>query len=222
MKLKHPAQYTPAIVDAALTRLEGVTGTLLDPFAGPGQSLPRLVAPGRKVVGLEIEKPWADFGAPLVRHADSTCMVLRTHSVSAIFTSPAYGNRFADHHRAKDASTRRSYTHDLRTMLDDPDYSLHKSNAGLWLFGPEYQALHALVWSECTRVAKSGCIFLLNASDFIRSGERVRVTAWHLQMLRKLGWVKRWQKRIITPRMRHGQNSAARVEGEMLYELVKP
>lgn len=222
VKLKHPAQYTPAIVDAAIKRLDGVTGTLLDPFAGPGQHLPRLMAPGRKVIGYEIEKPWADFGAPLVQCVDSTHMPRAARSVQAIFTSPAYGNRFADHHNAMDASTRRSYTHDMRTMLDDPAYALDTNNGGLYLFGTaHYHALHHAVWSECTRVAEPGAIFLLNVSDFIRNGQRVRVQEWHLRMLKQLGWMRTWRKCIRTPRMRHGQNGAARVDGEMLYELVK-
>lgn len=223
MKLKHPAQYTPAIVDAAIKRLDGVTGTLLDPFAGPGQHLARLKAPGRKVIGYEIEKPWADFGDPFVQCVDSTLMPRTARSIAAIFTSPAYGNRFADHHNACDASTRRSYTHDMRTMLEDPSYQLDPDNAGLYLFGTdEYADLHRAVWAECTRVAAPGCIFLLNASDFIRKGARVRVTKWHLDVLKELGWVRGWQKRINTPRMRYGANGGARISGETLYELRKP
>lgn len=223
MKLRHPAQYTPAIVDAAIKRLDGVTGVLLDPFAGPGQHLPRLVAPGRKVVGYEIEKPWADFGAPHVFRVDSTRMPRNAGTIQAIFTSPAYGNRFADHHNAKDASTRRSYTHDMRTMLDDQSYSLDANNAGLYLFDTVgYADLHRAVWGECTRVAQPGCVFLLNASDFIRNGKRVRVTKWHLDLLKQLGWVRGWQKRINTPRMRYGANGGARISGETLYELRKP
>lgn len=222
MKLKHPAQYSPAIVDAAIKRLDGVTGVLLDPFAGPGQHLPRLTAPDRAVVGYEIEKPWADLGKPYVRCVDSTKMPRPDGSVNMIFTSPAYGNRFADHHDARDASTRRSYTHDMRTMLDDPSYSLDANNAGLYLFDTVgYADLHRAVWGECTRVAESGSILLLNVSDFIRHGKRVRVTQWHLRVLRQLGWASTWRKCIRTPRMRHGQNGAARVDGEMLYELVK-
>jgi SAM-dependent methyltransferase len=223
--IKHPAQYSPKIVDLMVARLAAVRGTVLDPFAGPGQHLPLFEhppnLPKRKVIGLEIEQPWVDAGAPLVQQADSTAMPLRAKSVSAIITSPVYGNRMSDHHRARDNSERRSYTHDIREQTGDPDYELDPCNAGKMAYGREYQVIHAEVYRECWRVARPGCVFLLNVSDFIRKGERVPSAIWHLATCIAIGWNWHDATRIETPRMRRGQNGAARVDCEWVYELWK-
>ena len=105
-KPKHPAAFTPAIVDLMVERLEGIRGTIIDPFAGLGLYLPRFVGPGRKVIGYEIEQPWVDAGgaatAGLMRQGDSTKLPHRTGTVAGIFTSPTYGGRFADSHKARE------------------------------------------------------------------------------------------------------------------------
>jgi DNA modification methylase len=221
-KVNHPAQFSQVIRDRVLELLDGRRGLLLDPFAGPGQSLPLFVAPGRKVLGYEIEKPWADAGAPLVQCVDSTKMPLRKHSVSTIVTSPVFGNRFADHHNAKDTSRRRSYTHDMRMQTGNLGYELDPSNAGRLPYGPEYEQLHRAVWRECWRVAKPGAMFLLNVSDFVRGGQVVNVSLWHLATCVSIGWEWVNADRIVTPRLRHGANSEARVsEGEWLFQLRK-
>lgn len=224
-KTKHPAQFTPAIVDAIVERLGDRRGLLLDPFAGPGRALPRFVAPGRTVRGIELEKAWSQAGAPLVRWGDSTRTGMRARSVATFVTSCTYGNRFADHHKAKDGSTRRSYTHDLRAMLDDPDYELDANNTGLYLFGAKagkYESLHEAVWAEMTRIARDDALFLLNVSDFYKGDVLQEVVQWHIETLGALGWKPQWHVSIATPRMRYGANSAKRVDSEQLIEFHLP
>lgn len=104
---KFPARYSREVVDAMLPRLEGVRGTIVDPFAGQGSSLPRFAAKGRKVVGIEIEYPNVEAGnangaGGLLEHGDATRLRFRKASVAAVFTSCAYGNRFADSHKAQE------------------------------------------------------------------------------------------------------------------------
>lgn len=248
-KLKHPAQYTPAIIDKVVELLDGRRGLLIDPFAGPGLSLHRLVAPRRRVVGIELEQPWVDAGSELVQQGDATALPFRTKSVSTIVTSPCYGNRFSDHHKATEKCracngtglvgssqirecmecagqgvrdhTRRSYTHDLRAMTGDSNYELAVTNAGRMGFGDAYEALHRKVWAECWRVARPGARFYLNVSDFIRKDQRVPVASWHVRVVEAAGfdWLRAWN--IPTPRFGHGQNREARVDGEWLFEFGK-
>lgn len=233
----HPAKFTPAVVDVILERLGDRGGTLLDPFAGTGLQLARFVAPRRRVIGVEIEQPWVDegnlmmLGTPaegILRQGDSTCLDLRARSVSTIVTSCAYGNRFADRHRARDTSDRRSYTHDIRNTTGDLDYELAPTNTGRWHeHEAEYWDLHERVWSEVTRVAKPGTLLFLNVSDFERTrkvggvkiAERVPVTFLHLDTLINLGWDWTWGTMVPTPRMRRGQNGDRRVDGEWVHEL---
>lgn len=231
--------FTPAIVDLMVERLADVRGTVLDPFAGPGLSLHRFVGPRRRVIGFEIEEPWVDYGnraeakrtaissnglvpEPMLRCVDSTKMPLRAKSIAAIITSPVYGNRMSDHHHARDASERRSYTHDIRTMTGDDEYELDENNVGQMSYGYKYQHLQRRVYAECLRVIKPGGPFLLNVSDFIRDGQRVDASVWHVATCVALGWEWRDATRVQTPRMRRGQNHAARVDGEWVIELRKP
>jgi tRNA G10 N-methylase Trm11 len=76
-------------------------------------------------------------------------------SIDAIVTSPTYGNRLADHHRASDPLLRRSYTHDLGRPL-------HSENSGAMQWGDAYRAFHRRAWAEAVRVLKPGGRFVLN------------------------------------------------------------
>lgn len=221
-KIKHPAQYSPPIIEKIIELIDGRTGLLIDPFAGPGQSLHQLVGPRRRVVGIEIEQPWVDAGSDLVRQGDACALPFRAKSVNTIVTSPVYGNRFSDHHQARDTSSRRSYTHDIRRQVGTVDYELAPANAGRYQFGSiEYESLHRAAWAECWRVARPGALFLLNVSDFYRRGARVRVASWHVRVVEAAGfdWVNGWL--IPTRRMGHGENRDARADGEWLYAFTK-
>jgi hypothetical protein len=128
---------------------------------------------------------------------------------------PPYGNRYADHHDAKDASRRRSYTHDLGRTL-------HPNNSGQLQWGPEYRTFHARAWTQAVRVLCPGGRFVLNISDHIRNHERQHVTDWHVQTLTKLGLQEIARTDIPTKRMRYGENADARPDAEHVITFEKP
>ena len=103
----------------------------------------------------------------------------------AICTSPTYGNRMADSHKAKDKSKRNTYTHVLGRQLN-------KNNSGQMQWGDEYRSLHERVYHECQRVLKPNGIFVLNMKNHIRNGEEIDVTSWHKKVLIGIGfdWLK--------------------------------
>lgn len=257
-KPRFPAHYTPAVIDLMLPRLEGIRGTWVDPCAGVGLSLPRFVGKGHRVVGIEIEQPNVDAGFPttsgLIEQGDSTQLHhrFRRGTVAAFFTSLAYGNRFADKHKAQERCSacrkasgppgrigrakcakcdgtgrrnhsRRGYTHDIRALTGDPDYQLHPNNAGGEHFGPRFQEIHTEILTSCLDVARPGAPLLLNVSDFIRDDEIVHVVTWHLITAQAVGWL--WEDADPipnTPRMRFGANREARVDREWLLCFRKP
>jgi hypothetical protein len=59
--------------------------------------------------------------------------------------------------------------------------------------------------------------FILNISDRIRNRRIKPVSEWHLSALRNLGFELRDRTLVPTPRIRHGQNHEARVEGEWVF-----
>ena len=132
-----------------------------------------------------------------------------------VVTSPAYGNRMADHHNAQDGSKRSTYRVGLGTELDD-------HNSGRMQWGSEYQKLHRMVWYACWRVLRPGGWMLLNCKDHIRAGERAAVTAWHINYLQSIGFVLGSIAAVATPSMRFGSNSDKRVgDGELIVAFRK-
>lgn len=224
MTVKHPAKYSKAILQALDTHLSTAArhypgATVLDPFAGTGL-IHQFHSYGLNTVGVEIEPEWASVH-PRTIVGDALCLPFRRASVYMVVTSPTYGNRYSDSHTARDGSVRRSYTHDLRAVTGDPSRTLHPNNSGAMPFGPKYKQFHTLAWSEVWRVLEPGGIFLLNVSDFVKNYEVVPVAAWHITTLESIGFTKKWTVAIPTPRMRHGANSKARVEHELLVILRK-
>ena len=97
-------------------------------------------------------------------------------TIDAICTSPTYGNRMADHHKARDAAAPH-----LPAVLGRP---LTPGNSGALQWGDgiaermSTTALHVAVWTECRRVLKPGGIFVLNVKDHIRGGVLQEVSNW--------------------------------------------
>lgn len=213
---KHPAPYSPSVIEAMTQlviaeshRLDKPVEKLriLDPMAGVGRVHE---IPG-KTVGIEIEPEWAEMH-PKTRIGDATHLPYPKARFDVIAVSPAYGNRFADHHDAKDGSERRGYTHDLgRQLTPGSSGNLH--------WGPAYRELHELAWRETTRVLTPDGLFILNVSDFIAKGKRVPVSGWHLCWLMSNGYHLESAQTVNTRRMRKGQNHAARVDGELIFAL---
>lgn len=174
-EIKHPAKYTDSLLPIFEKMLNGCK-SVLDPFAGTGKihSLPY------DTTGLEIEKEWADMHKKTIL-GDATKMPFDNCFFDAICTSPTYGNRMADSHKAKDDSKRNTYTHVLGRDLSE-------NNSGKMQWGDEYKKLHILVWKECFRVLKNNGIFILNFKNHIRKGKLVDVFSWHVSELLKIGF----------------------------------
>jgi hypothetical protein len=206
MTVTHPAKFSAPIMDL-LTELladrDRFPGTILDPFAGTG----RIHELGRDDThGLEIEAEWSDMH-PRTVVGDATDTGMTGHVIGTICTSPAYGNRFADPYDGRDGSRRHTYRIALGRPLTD-------GNGGALQWGTAYQRLHRLAWMEAARILRPGGRLILNISDHIRKGDRVYVTAWHMETLGRLGFAREEYHRVETARQRHGANGDARVDHE--------
>ncbi len=133
--------------------------------------------PHLDIIGIEIEPEWAALSSG-IRVGNALALDLPTASVDAVVTSPAYGNRMADHHNARDGSPRHTYRHALGRPL-------HPQNAGALQWGPgkagdAYRAFHARAWREARRVLRPGGLLILNLKNHIRVGCEQDVTFWHI------------------------------------------
>jgi hypothetical protein len=152
------------------------SGIVVDPFAGTGR-IHELATDERQTVGIEIEAEWADKHAHTI-HGDAleVMQAMEPGSVDAIATSPTYGNRMADHHEAKDDSTRLTYKHTLGHDLAD-------TNSGAMQWGDEYRAFHLQAWTDAKAALRSGGTFTINIKNHVRDGVVQRVVEWHIETL---------------------------------------
>lgn len=245
---KHPAKYSEPIVDrlrvlvqAEKRRVLGRTHdgplTVLDPFAGVGR-IHRLAyggpGPGRiQTVGIECEAEWAACHEQTV-HADAFAWLRAYNRTNAVLnsvamdrppvgfdivaTSPTYGNRFADHHNARDGSRRRSYTHDL-------GHELHPNNSGQFHWGPRYWAFHTEAWRLVYGALRPGGLFLLNVSDFYRQRKLVHAIEWHRGAAMAAGFLSAGSDALIATSRLLGvgaEATSARATHEVVLKLRKP
>lgn len=147
--VKHPAAYSPGVLDAfddLLCERFPDGARLLDPFAGTGRihllsSDPRFNL-RYNTVGIELEPEWAAMH-PATIVGDATALPFPDHSFEMAATSPSYGNRMADHHEARDGSYRRTYRHVLGRPLNP------NNSGGMQWGGPPT--------ASCTRRRGASC-----------------------------------------------------------------
>ena len=210
---KHPATYSNNFIPIFAELLIGCEN-VLDVFAGVGKlALIKEHGYSGKVVCNELEPEWANTSTYAVdewRIGDAASMLwANDSSFDAICTSPTYGNRMADHHYAKDASKRITYTHFLGRPLDE-------RNTGRMQWGAEYCNKHIEVYRECKRVLKSEGLMIVNISDHIRQKRVVNVAEWHKSTLSLLGFTPIKDIIIETRRMGFGSNAKSRVPNEWI------
>lgn len=212
--MRHPAQFSREILSLVERQhLLPDAGIVLDPMAGVG-NIHKLATATRKTVGIELEEPWA-AAHPDTVVGNALRLPFGRASFDAVFTSPCYGNRLADHHRAQDGSTRRSYTHDLQHTTGDPGRRLHADNSGtLRATRADYWAFHARAWAEVARVLRPGGRFVLNVSDHISGGRVVPVVERHTDLVLLSGFTLVKEFQVGTRRMRYGANNRLRVPTE--------
>lgn len=193
-EIAHPTRFSPAVLAVVRELIPDRGQRMLDPFAGTGRALDLY----RRSIGVEIEHEWAAMHEHCIV-GDATALPFADGVFDLVVTSPCYGNRFADHHNAKDGSIRHSYRHDLGRPL-------HSNNAGRMQWGDEYRWTHVEAWLEVRRVLDRFGWFVLNVSDHVRRKERVRVSAWHVETIRSLGFVLADVRQVQTKRLRYGDN----------------
>jgi DNA modification methylase len=212
--MRHPAPFSREILSLVERQhLLPDTGIVLDPMAGVG-NIHRLATPTCRTVGIELEPEWA-AAHPDTMVGNALRLPFGRASFDGVMTSPCYGNRLADHHRARDGSTRRSYTHDLQHTANDPERRLHPDNSGtLRATKAEYWAFHARAWVEVRRVLRPGGRFVLNVSDHISRGVVVPVVERHTDLVLLSGFTLVKEFRVTTRRLRYGANNRLRVPTE--------
>jgi SAM-dependent methyltransferase len=208
----HPAVFSDPILDV-IADLLAVHRHVLDPFAGTGR-IHALAERGWDTVGVEIEPEWAAMH-PRTRVGNALTLDFDDAAFDAVATSPTYGNRLADHHRAFDPEARRSYAHDLGR-------DLHHDNSGALQWGDTYRSFHRDAWAEAARILRPGGRFVLNVKDHIRKGVWVDVAGWHIRTLSELGLVVVAVRPVPTDSYHLGANHDRRAPAELVIALDKP
>lgn len=201
----HPAKFTDSILEEAARVLWSHvprSALILDPFAGTGKGVAFLRERGyTNAMGTDLEpaKEWGEvYGDVAQCDALNLATLFLPESLDAVFTSPTYGNRFAD--RDMRESCAGTYAKGLGRHASEGS-SCHLQ------WGPRYREFHEEAWSEVERVLKPGGVFLLNISDHYRNKSVQPVTAWHVSTICDLGFEWIDARSVATPRMTRGVNS---------------
>jgi hypothetical protein len=211
-RLGHPATYSRAVLNVIASYLKP-GDEVLDPFAGVGTIHELRERCGVETYAIELEPEWAALhDATICGDALDLDEMIYADSIDVIATSPAYGNRMADHHEARDGSHRNTYKHMLGRDLTDGS-----SAAMQW--GPEYRKFHALVWAQCVDALRPEVgLFILNIKDHVRGGEVQHVASWHVDQLCRVLGLRLIAHHIIPGAgLPSGENDDLRVVGEEIY-----
>lgn len=226
--VRHGARFSDRIVDLLYRRVADECARqarpllIVDPFAGTGEKIAghpgfQQLRQAHRIEGFELEPSF--ISADWVTEGNALHLPYQDGEVDIVFTSPTYGNRFADHHAPKDLSTRHSYTfwarHNRGDLLNDPTSQLHPENTGRHHFGDRYQQLHQQAYVELRRVLRPGGLLLLNVSNFWAKHQEVDAVSWHRDALTATGIRVVEEVAVTTPRMRFGANRQ-RATAEML------
>jgi SAM-dependent methyltransferase len=248
----HPAKFSSPLLPVIERYLAGYR-LVLDPMAGVGTLASYLYAHGWEqgtVWSNEMEPEWAAQCPSLRSSFDARWTPFQDAAFDAIATSPTYGNRMADHHKAREvcqacagrgehrvgppstcwpATTpcqkcggtgRRN--HKRHTYRHYLGRPLTPSNTGQMHWGKEYRDTHEAIIAECVRVLRPGGRIVWNVKDHVRKGRQQPVAAWHFDALFAAG-LRPYDKDFLrTPGQRHGANGRARVEGEWVFVFDKP
>lgn len=250
----HPAKFSPEIIDELTTQLALRVPThdqgtvLLDPFAGVEPDGVHSIADQLAVdsVGVEIEPEWAAAHDRTIC-GDSQLLAGLIGSycgqVTAVVTSPAYGNRMADQY-VGNAETEKCRACDGTGL--DPDRQLDEPRCGncggtgrakskrigyapalgrrctpgsgaALAWGGRYRELHRRVWDQCDQALTPGGWWLVNVSSFLKTvnGEQryQPVMEWHLDEIARRARIMQLVS-VPTRRMGFGANASARVHTE--------
>lgn len=215
MPSSHPAPFSePVLIEMA--KLIAPDWRVLDPFAGTGR-IHRVFA---DTYGIEIEPEWANMH-PRTIVGDALYLPFADESFDCMATSPSYANRMGDKHKAKDGSSRISYTHNLRELTGDPDRTLHPHNSGGMQWGQAYRDMHRAFLAEARRVLRPGASFVLNVSDHYRGKQLQGVPEWWLGAAALNGFVLIRPIPVGTSRMLNGENRELRADHEWVFLLMK-
>jgi hypothetical protein len=229
----HPAKFSDPILDALRRLVHAEARRLyaeadqhvvdvLDPFAGVGR-IHQLARFGTarslpiRTTGVEIEPEWAACSsrtdcADIFDWTAERASSPDPWPFDIVASSPTYGNRFADHHVARDGSRRHSYTHDLGRQLTP-------GNSGELPWGRAYRALHGRVPAALGRVLADGALVLWNVSNFYKAGELVPVVEFHRGVFLGAGYEEAGNP-LRVPTHRHTGNGAAPTQRRAEHEVI--
>ena len=182
----HPAKFSDKVLEE-IARHCDPSWAALDPMAGAGRCH-ELQDSGavRLVIGVEIEREWADLNDQTICYNSLYIDELfLPSSFDAIVVSPSYGNRLADHHNAQERCRLCSGEgivegHDGKwvpcgkcegkghreykriTYRHFLGRELSPDNSGAMQWGVAYRDFHQRVWAKVVPLIKPGGVFILN------------------------------------------------------------
>lgn len=245
----HPAKFSKTLYETLIETIRGEQN-VVDPFAGVSRihEIAEL-AEVPNSFGIELEQEWAEQWTNTPTRQTVTgdsrdlCEILQTHNIQTqcFLTSSTYGNRMADHHIAKDKSTRNTYTHQL-------GHPLTEGNTGMMHFAHngQYETTHQQIWQQCHNHLNTNGKLILNISNFLRTrktpgprsplkqyetitehlnNNKIRVlcqpTLWHTHTLQQIGFTLTNQQHTKTRRQKQGANNNIRAPHETILTFTK-